>query len=273
MRISKINNNYTNNVTFSGDSLHEKAKEAKKALKDSLRKKESVEIVKKHLENIDAIENKAKGLLTTKDKHIPKFFTWIVKMLGKVKVDKTGNKALDSASRLTNIVLWGNVGKEAVGTTLYTVQALTNQDLPPDKRKFVGMYDLGVGVVSTTFSLIFGVGLERDIKKGYKKILKPLSDSPNAVIRSRAGAAIVGLAAFSSFFLQTIIGKRIVAPAIGVPAGGKLRKLMEDRENAKKSKNNKMSAFPAEALVLAKNSDKTRDVSDKKYKALSSVKA
>lgn len=233
MRISNMNNYNNKNIAFSGGSIYEDAQEIKKQIKMGIKQGVSAEVMKGHLEKLSDIEKAAKNQLTAKDKRIPRIFNALVKWFGKVKVDKTGNKALDSASRLTRIVLWGNVGKEAVGTALYTVQALTNKDLPEEKRKYIGMYDLAVGVVSTMFSIIFGVGLEKSIKNSYKKVLKPLSSSNNPLIRSKTAAAIVGLAAFSSFFLQTIIGKRIIAPAIAVPAAGKLRTWMENKEKEK----------------------------------------
>ncbi|HNW25415.1 MAG TPA: hypothetical protein PKI94_01340 [Candidatus Gastranaerophilaceae bacterium] len=191
--------------------------------------KTHLETLKANFETIESVTKKVAGEIK-----IPKVFNHVVKLLGKVKIDKTGNKALDTASALTHVVLWGNVGKEVVGTAMYTVQALTNEDLPKDKRKFVGMYDLAVGVVSTCFSFIFGVGLENTIKNGYKKLLKPLAESENLALKSRSGAAIVGLAAFSSFILQTIVGKRMVAPAVATPVAGKLKKKLEERENGKK---------------------------------------
>lgn len=170
---------------------------------------------------------------------IPGFCKTIVKYLGKVKSKKTGNKIIDNASLITKAVLLGNVLKEGVGTTLYTIQAWTNEDLPKDKRKFVAIYDLGVGIVSTACSFIFGVALEPKIKNGYKKALNPLASHKNPAIVSRGNAAVVGIAAFTSFALQTIIGKRIVAPAIATPAAGRVKNYLEKADKAKNAAENK----------------------------------
>lgn len=128
----------------------------------------------------------------------------------------------------------GNVGKELVGTTVYTIQALTNEDLPADKRRFIGMYDLIVGLISTTFSAIFGFGaiavqdkiisraLEKNKGKGFPKY----------------AAAFAGLVWLIPQVLQTIIGKRIVAPAIATPVAGKIKNKMIAKAEAKKAQAN-----------------------------------
>lgn len=231
--VKNIQNDKNQYINFTGEgNFAESYSNTKNEFKQALKSKnQSKEVFEKIYKNLEGIEKEANNAIPKKA--IPKIFETLVKTFGKIKIEKTGNKTLDTASRLTKVVLWGNVGKEAVGTTMYTVQALTNDDLPPDKRKFVGMYDLSVGVISTTFSFIFGVGLEKKIKNGYKKMLKPLSESENAAIRAKGAAAIVGLAAFSSFFLQTIIGKRIIAPAIATPAAGKIKTRMEENEKLK----------------------------------------
>ena len=256
MKISSVNNNLRSQNIFFGDAPKRTPEENAKLYKEMLEKAKTetnvdkLKEIRKILKEIQDVAKEHIGPIK-----IPGIFTRLFKYMG--KIDKTGNKALDSAAMLTRIVLWGNVGKEAVGTTMYTVQALTNEDLPPDKRKFVGMYDLVVGLVSTTFSFIFGVGLEDKIKSGYKSMLDPLSKSPSKATRGKAAAAIVGLAAFSSFALQTIVGKRIVAPAVGTPMAGKLKKYMETKaaeknNEEKKPEDDNMSPFPAEALILAK---------------------
>lgn len=234
MKISTINNN--KHITFKSndpvESLYERSKKINKKVKTIAKKGCSAEDLEKIETELKAIADEAKGKISKVN--IPKIFTNLVRWFGKIKITPTGNKALDTASRLTKVVLWGNVGKEIVGTAMYTIQALTNEDLPEDKRKFVGMYDLAVGLVSTTFSFIFGVKLEEKIKNGYSKLLKPLTDSPKEIVKSRGMVAIVGLAAFSSYFLQTIIGKRIVAPAVATPIAGKVKAKMEAADAAKK---------------------------------------
>ena len=246
MRISELNNDLNiKKMSFAGNDeksqkpLHIRYAENVEAHKKARKSGADEATFKKIKEEFDDISKAAENKIG-KIK-IPKIFEHMVKLLGKVKVQKTGNKAADTAMQLTKLVLWGNVGKELVGTGLYTTQALTNEDLPQDKRKFIGMYDLSVGLVSTAFSFIFGVGLQNSIQKGYQKLFKPLSEAPKASLatKSKVAAAIVGLSAFSSFFLQTIVGKRIIAPAIATPAASRLRKMMEEKEAAKKGADKK----------------------------------
>lgn len=258
MRVSTFNNilNNTKILAFTAENnssnFVERLANAKKALKEAVKNKADKDTFEKLYKEFTAIEKLSKDSIVEKD--VPKIFVSAAKWLTKMKSEKTGIKAVDMASTATKLVLLGNFGKEVAGTILYTVQALTNEDLPPDKRKFVGMYDLAVGVVSTTLSFIFGIGLNDWVKNRYKNLLKPLTGSSNAAIRARGAAAIVGLAAFSSFALQTIVAKRIIAPAIATPVAGKLKKTLQDMEEAKKGKKSEetMSSMPPEALILAK---------------------
>ena len=225
-------------------ALEKSAKEAKKIIKSSSSQEEKQKIlndVKKLAEETEKQAGKEakEKLSSTKfgtklDKTLNSIFTWVVKKFGKsdglVKKNKGSEELIKS---VTKVVLLGNTLKEVVGTILYTTQALTNEDLPQDKRKFVGLYDLAVGVVSSIVSLIFGIGLQNKIRNGYSKLLQPLGKSlPKS-------ASLVGpAAAFTSFALQVIVGKRIVAPAIATPVAGKLKtKMMENdsKKNAQKA--------------------------------------
>ncbi|MBO7672443.1 hypothetical protein J6S88_03445 [bacterium] len=125
----------------------------------------------------------------------------------------------------------GNVGKEMVGTTVYTIQAMTNEDLPADKRKFIGLYDLVVGLISTTFSAIFGFGAIAVQDKLIKKAL----ESNKGKGYPKYAAAFAGLVWLIPQFLQTIIGKRIVAPAIATPLAGRMKENMIAKAEAKKA--------------------------------------
>lgn len=125
----------------------------------------------------------------------------------------------------------GNVGKEVVGTMVYTVQAWTNEDLPADKRKFIGMYDLIVGLISTTFSAVFGFGA---IAVQDKLIKNALAKNKGTGFPKYA-AAYAGLVWLIPNILQTIIGKRIVAPAIATPVAGNIKNKMMAKAEAKKA--------------------------------------
>ncbi len=221
--------------------LEETAKSAKKTIKESSSAEAKKKVIDKVVKLAEETENQAKieakGKLNTKfgaklDKTLDNVFTWVVKKFG--KSDRLISKNKDSADLIksaTKVVLLGNTLKEVVGTILYTTQAMTNEDLPQDKRKFVGLYDLSVGVVSTIVSLIFGVGLQNKIRNGYAKLLKPVAKS-----LPRSAVFVGTAAAFTSFALQTIVGKRIIAPAIATPVAGKLKTNMMEKANAQPDK-------------------------------------
>ena len=194
----------------------------------------SSETLDSMIRDIGKMEQELNGALNSvkpniKTKTPAKVYAWMMKAaesVGKLFTKKTGG-GKNLASAVTSVILWGNVLKELVGTALYTFQAMTNEDLPKDKRRFVGAYDLGVGVTSTLISFILGVGVQDYIKAGYKSLLKGAKGSP------KYGAVLEGLSAFTSFGLQTIVGKRILAPLVGVPVATKIRKFMEDRDAKK----------------------------------------
>ena len=242
------NYNTNSSVTFTGSAyemrkaLKESVKNAKKALKSNGSIEEKNKIIDEVIKLAEQTEKEAKTEAETKlnsskfgsklDKKLNNIFTWVVEKFG--KSDKLISKNKDSSDLIksvTKVVLIGNTLKEVVGTILYTTQAMTNEDLPQDKRKFVGLYDLSVGVVSTVVSLIFGIGLQNKIRNGYSKILRPLGKS---LPRS---AAFIGTAAgFTSFALQTIVGKRIIAPAVATPVAGRMKAHMLKKEAAKTEK-------------------------------------
>jgi hypothetical protein len=248
----KINAVRNNSVAF-GDNQETNAQRLArlrgeiKAKKSALKKGESlsVETLKYYSDEFKDVKNVAdkeiaerisKSKTETKiDKSLEKFFKQVIKMFGRSKSlikEELKNPKLDLAAKVTTAVLIGNTLKELVGTCLYTTQAWTNEDLPKDKRKFVGIYDFAVGIVSTTISFIFGVGLEKKIKKGYVKLFKPLEKFP------RTASVTVGIAAMTSFVLQTIVGKRMLAPAIATPLAGKAKKAMQAKDDAKKAQEN-----------------------------------
>jgi len=154
---------------------------------------------------------------------LSKKFAGILRKVGESQIVKD---ALEKNS-ISKLVGYGNVCKEAMGTTIYTIQALTNEDLPPDKRKFVGLYDLGVGLISTSlqFAVVYGLN-----DKLIKRIKGTLLKNKNS---SRYALALEGVDLFVTSALQTIICKRIIAPAITTPIAGRLKNKGE-AEAAKK---------------------------------------
>lgn len=198
----------------------------------------------------DAVKVIKKDLPKEEDSKLTRFFEGFTKFIANTSGFKwLASKGIDG---LAYAVVIGNAAKEAMGTTIYTVQALTNEDLPPDKRKFVGMYDLAVGLMSTTFSLVVGIAMV----KGQSALIRKVIGGDKAKTLPGYAKAFAGLTFILPVVVQTIIGKRIIAPAIAVPIAGRLKKDLEDKEALKKNGGEKpqeeMSPFPAEALILAK---------------------
>ena len=181
---------------------------------------------------------------------IPKWMDNIYKKLPKLLRPLLKNPGKGLALALAA----GNVGKEIVGTAFYTLQALTNEDIPKDKRKFVGMYDLFVGLVSTTFSAVFGFGAislqDNLIKKGLKKYKDVSGKYP------KYAAAFAGLAFLIPNLLQTIIGKRIVAPAIATPIAGRMKEKMMAKADAK----NAVLEGETQKETIANKAEQTKEV-------------
>lgn len=176
------------------------------------------------------VENKVnnnefeKGL----DNVLEKYFTKVAQWFGKSKKLISKNASPEDLARsITRAVILGNVFKEAMGTALYTTQALTNTDLDKSERKFVGMYDLFVGITSTGISALLGVGFERAIRNKYSNALKSIGNIP------KVGVIVGAATGFTAFILQTIVGKRIIAPAIGKPLAAKARDYLRAKEDAK----------------------------------------
>ncbi len=223
--------------TLSQENNIEKLKDIQKEF-ETIKKEANANIDK------EIKENTFKGKL---DKYLEKSVKWLMDKMQPKKIIRknTAGRYKDFSSAVVSAVLIGNTLKEVVGTTLYTTQAMTNPDLPKEKRKFIGLYDLFVGIVSTTVSLIFGIGLQDAIKKGYEKALKPVKSAPKYV------AVLAGLSGFTSFALQTIVGKRIIAPAIGTPLAGRYKEYLMAKDAAKKAKNGETSQ-PVENLPTTK---------------------
>lgn len=176
-------------------------------------------------------EEKQSGLMNV--------FEWVAKKIAKILPKKSDDSTLEY------VVVLGNSAKELMGTMIYTVQALTNEDLAPDKRKFVGMYDLGVGIASTSLGLVAGLAMV----KGQGKLIKALIGGEKASHLPGYTKALQGLAFIIPVILQNILIKRIIAPAVATPVAGKLKKQLEDKEAAQKG----IKAAQDEPLPLTKD--------------------
>lgn len=235
MKINTINNtvnsnNYKSNLSFKGAA---NVPEFNKFIK------EAENAVKKAGENIVKAEKQKPS----------KFDNFSEKVLKKFAGSGFFNKLSKSGGvdALAYAVVLGNTAKEAVGTAMYTVQAFTNDDLAPDKRKFLGLYDLFVGLISTTISLVVGLAMVKGQSKMIKKMLGNREHIPGYA------KAFAGIGFFLPTFLQTIIGKRIIAPAIATPIAGVYKKKLEEKEKKEQAaKQKELTPLSPDVMVLAK---------------------
>ena len=138
-------------------------------------------------------------------------------------------KGGDLSKTIINAVLIGNILKDLVTGIVSTSQSFTNPDLSKEKRLFVGSYDIMACVTTVIISYLFGPMAVDKIMNSYKKTLKPLNGHPKQAI------IIAGLTTFTSIVLQSIVAKRMIAPAVSTPLAGKLKNRIEEYNNSKKS--------------------------------------
>lgn len=132
-----------------------------------------------------------------------------------------------------DLVNFGNCLKELVCMVVYPLQVMTNPDLPEEKRRFVGLYDFFVTCFSLGGTLLFIWKGKKLTDKLADNLMKKYTAEPNLYPKAKravkGGAFVIGIA------VQTILFKRILAPAFAPVLAGKARKALEDRD-AKKGK-------------------------------------
>jgi len=138
----------------------------------------------------------------------------------------------DRADTFAYAIVIGNALKEAAITTMYTWRSLNNEYLTPEKRRFVGMYDLFMGSTSAILCLIAGTLAV----KGQRGLINMLINNKKSGALPGRIKAYEGWAFLLPVVLQTVLIKRVIAPACGVPLAAKGRKWLEDKEAAKKTK-------------------------------------
>lgn len=163
--------------------------------------------------------------------------------------EKFMNKKYD----VEDLVNLGNVAKELVCMIVYPLQVLTNPDLPKDKRRFVGLYDFFVTCFSLGGTLIYLWKGKKAAKFVVKKMLAKNLVPENIARYPKAKRALEGGAFVLGIAVQTILFKRVIAPALSPPLAAGLRKKMDanDKKNAKgtksidisNNKNTKVQAF------------------------------
>ena len=166
---------------------------------------------------------KIKPFKTKVDKTLDKIF----EKFAKVFKYTPKNKAENLSKSIINAVLIGNILKDLATGIISTSQSFTNPDLTKEKRLFVGSYDIMACITTVIISYLFGPMAVDKIMKGYKKALKPLDG------HSKQAFIIAGLTTFTSIVLQSIVAKRMLAPAISTPLAGKLKNKIEEYSNKK----------------------------------------
>lgn len=178
------------------------------------------------------------------------FVNWICKVAQKIANAKWFEKMSSKPGKTIAIFLViGNIFKELGTCTIYTIQGLTNEALPPDKRKFIGMFDLGIG----SLSAVLGGGMGLLTAAYQDKIGEFLIGGNRMKAKKLPGFSFAasGLAILIPLVLQQIVTKRIIAPAISTPLAGHLKKKMEAKEAAR-NQDNDISPFDPEVLIWAK---------------------
>lgn len=186
-----------------------------------------------------------------------------IKWLGRI-ISKVGNTKLfehitnKPAIAIAEVIVIGNMFKELFQCSIYTIQGLTNESLAPDKRKFIGLFDLCIGIFSAFGGAAMGLLTARyqtqigEFLLGGKKLKGKLPGF---------SLAVQGLGILIPLALQQVVTKRIIAPAIATPLAGKMKKHMEEKERAAAKANENMSPIPADSYIY---SEKKEDKETKK---------
>ncbi len=161
----------------------------------------------------------------------PKYMETIGKIFRKnaYKVEHLVN---DEKTTIERIINAGNIAKEAVCMVVYPLQVLTNPDLSKDKRRFVGFYDFYVTCFSLGGAILYAWKGDTFMKNMATKLLKKSLKGkvvPRLEKATKGGAFVIGIG------LQTILFKRVIAPALSPPLASKTRRKLEELD-AKKEK-------------------------------------
>lgn len=246
MKISNYNNNEYRNLKFKQApiKLIEPNQEIGQQVIDNIRNLPKLEkIVKGEAPlYLKMVSNMLKKLAVFTEKNV------VQKKQMADNIKKAGTKEKrGSIEPIENLVNIGNIAKELVCMIVYPLQVLTNPDLPKDKRRFVGLYDFYVTCFSLGGTILYAwkgtPAMNKACDKLMTKYTKDISKYPKAARAVKGGAFVVGIA------LQTILFKRVLAPALSPPLAAKTRRLMEINDKKKEKSANKSS----EVLIPPEN--------------------
>lgn len=188
---------------------------------------------------------------------VPRYLQIISKPLRKIapfieeKIVKT--------HRVEDLINIGNISKELVCMIVYPLQVLTNPDLPKDQRRFVGLYDFFVTCFSLGGTILYALKGKKLAERVANFAMKTYTKNPHMYPHARraveGGAFVVGIA------VQTILFKRMLAPAIAPVLAAKARTKLEERD-AKKGLQNEKSKdrdiIPAKYDAALAKADKNK---------------
>lgn len=154
---------------------------------------------------------------------IDKFMEKIFIKFSKVFAKSQNTKSKDLSKSIINAVLIGNILKDLMTGIVSSTQSFTNPDFSKEKRLFIGSYDVAACLTTITASFILGPMAVDKIKSGYIKLLKPMKSSP------KYDMCLAGLTSLSAIILQSIVAKRMIAPAISTPLAGIMKEKLKQQ--------------------------------------------
>lgn len=250
----RIENNKNNNITFN-----------KFFSRVPVENKDKGEFILKNIRNIPKLEDGLKGKPPMYLRGAAKMMKGLAGFVEKTVVQPSKKDPTKGKFSVEDLVNVGNVAKELVCMIVYPLQVLSNPDLPKDKRRFIGIYDFCVTVVSLTGTLLFlwkGKAYSKVIaKKMLSKTIKLAEEdskaqaiarkmNPNNLKNSnendiaylRLERAIAGGAFVLGLAGQTILFKRVLAPALAPLMAAKARTKLEENDAKKAKANDKTSS-------------------------------
>ena len=150
------------------------------------------------------------------------FLTTAFKKFAEIFNKKRDLKSDNISKTIINAVLIGNIMKDLMTGIVSTSQSFTNPDYSKEKRLFMGSYDVLACLTTITLSFILGPMSVNKINNSYKKLLQPLKTMP------KYNMVLNGLSAFTAIVLQSIIAKRVIAPAISTPLAAIMKNKLQD---------------------------------------------
>ena len=146
--------------------------------------------------------------------------TWLDK-----KTSKLGKEGIDSTS-FQKLLMWGIVMKDTMRALTNAYLYYNNEDIPPEQRLYLLFFHIGVAVPNILLDIVAGFGAIKYQDKILENMLKKFKLSELVHQKTKNG-----LKFFIPVAMTTIIGKRIITPALATPIAGILKKKSLDKKN------------------------------------------